>query len=201
MLSSLFTTRNKFRAVKTIGYAARTSGSALVLSVFDLPVLHANHVAIEIFYCGISRASGFCTLPLGQGVVGRIIETGCAVTRFRVGDSVAAWHPDTDMAESYVKHWVVEDQCVQSIPGDLDLSRIAPLLLNSTSNDWASNRAESSGLLTSISRLPHCEFIRVEDINQIFERNENWKVATHWIIDMQASLNDALEADWAIPSR
>jgi len=56
-------------------------------------------------------------------------------------------------------------------------------------------------VLDSISSIPKCEFIRLEKINQVFACNENSDVGAHWIIDMQTSMNEALDAVWLITSR
>ncbi|WP_435164121.1 NAD(P)-dependent alcohol dehydrogenase [Falsirhodobacter sp. 1013] len=84
--------------MQTLGYAAKTSGSALEPMAFDRRDLRPEDVAIEILYCGVCHSDlhtvrndwGFSTYPVvpGHEIIGRVTEVGSAVTDFLVGDHV-----------------------------------------------------------------------------------------------------------------
>lgn len=83
----------------TIGYAARSAESPLALLSFERRELRGNDVAIEILYCGVCHSDlhvarndwGSSVYPVvpGHEIVGRIIDIGAQVTRFKVGENVA----------------------------------------------------------------------------------------------------------------
>lgn len=85
--------------MKTIGYAAHSSESDLVPYNFERRGLRANDVAIEILYCGVCHSDlhtvrgdwGEQPYPLipGHEIVGRVIEVGPDVKKFKSGDNVA----------------------------------------------------------------------------------------------------------------
>lgn len=85
--------------MKTIGYAAHSSESKLVPFHFERRDLRPNDVAIEILYCGICHSDlhqvkndwGFSQYPMvpGHEIVGKVIEIGPNVTKYKVGDNVA----------------------------------------------------------------------------------------------------------------
>jgi len=85
--------------MKTIGYAATTPSAQLQPYAFERRALRANDVALEILYCGVCHTDlhqarddwGGSEYPIvpGHEIVGRVIDTGSAVTRFKVGDAVA----------------------------------------------------------------------------------------------------------------
>ena len=85
--------------MKTLGYAARSAGAALAPYTFERRALRPNDVAMEILYCGVCHTDlhmarndwGWSTYPMvpGHEIVGRVIEVGSEVTRFKTGDSVA----------------------------------------------------------------------------------------------------------------
>lgn len=85
--------------MKTIGYAAKSSESPLAPLSFERRALRGNDIAIEILYCGVCHSDlhvarndwGFSEYPIvpGHEIVGRIIEIGTEVSRFKVGENVA----------------------------------------------------------------------------------------------------------------
>lgn len=85
--------------MKTIGYAAESAGAPLAPYTFERRVLRANDVAMEILYCGVCHSDlhmarndwGGSMYPLvpGHEIIGRVIEVGRDVTRFKIGDAVA----------------------------------------------------------------------------------------------------------------
>lgn len=85
--------------MKTIGYAAHSSTSDLVPFHFEYRNLRDNDVAIEILYSGICHSDlhqvrndwGFSQYPMvpGHEIVGKVIEIGAKVTKYKVGDRVA----------------------------------------------------------------------------------------------------------------
>jgi uncharacterized zinc-type alcohol dehydrogenase-like protein len=85
--------------MQTIGYAAQSPDSPLAPFVFERRALRPNDIAMEILYCGICHSDmhmahndwGLSEYPVvpGHEIVGRVIEIGSAVTRFKVGDNVA----------------------------------------------------------------------------------------------------------------
>lgn len=85
--------------MKTIGYAAQSAGAPLEPFAFDRRALRPNDVAMEILYCGVCHTDihmvrndwGFSIFPIvpGHEIVGRVLEVGSAVRRFKPGDAVA----------------------------------------------------------------------------------------------------------------
>lgn len=85
--------------MKTIGYAAQNASSPLAPFEFERRALRPNDVAMEILYCGVCHSDlhtahndwGWTSYPivLGHEIVGRVIEVGTEVTRYKVGDHVA----------------------------------------------------------------------------------------------------------------
>ncbi len=85
--------------MKTIGYAAQSSESPLAPFAFERRALRPNDVAMEILYCGVCHSDlhmarndwGISLYPLvpGHEIIGRVIEVGSEVTRFKRGDAVA----------------------------------------------------------------------------------------------------------------
>lgn len=85
--------------MKTIGYAAHSATEPLKPFSFERRSLRENDVAMEILYCGVCHSDlhtarsdwAGTTYPVvpGHEIVGRVIETGVGVTKFKVGDSVA----------------------------------------------------------------------------------------------------------------
>ncbi|KAF1855196.1 hypothetical protein Lal_00003743 [Lupinus albus] len=83
----------------TIGYAAQTAAAPLAPFKFERRELRPNDVAMEILYCGVCHSDlhqarndwGFSLYPIvpGHEIIGRVIEVGPAVTRYKVGDNVA----------------------------------------------------------------------------------------------------------------
>lgn len=82
--------------MQTIGYAAFSAGDVLAPLTFERRALRPDDVAIEILYCGICHtdlhmvrddwsATKYPIVP-GHEIVGRVIETGAEVTRFKAGD-------------------------------------------------------------------------------------------------------------------
>jgi uncharacterized zinc-type alcohol dehydrogenase-like protein len=85
--------------MKTIGYAAQSAASPLAPFEFERRALRANDVAMEVLYCGICHTDlhqsrndwGWSAYPIvpGHEIVGRVIDVGSSVTRYKKGDHVA----------------------------------------------------------------------------------------------------------------
>ncbi|PKU24800.1 NAD(P)-dependent alcohol dehydrogenase [Telmatospirillum siberiense] len=85
--------------MKTIGYAAQSAESPLAPYAFERRTLRSNDILMEVLYCGICHTDlhmahndwGWTQYPVvpGHEIVGRVIEIGSDVTRYKVGDSVA----------------------------------------------------------------------------------------------------------------
>ena len=85
--------------MKTVGYAAQSPKTALAPFAFVRRGLRDNDVAMEILYCGVCHSDlhtarndwGWTSYPIvpGHEIVGRVTATGNAVTRYKVGDTVA----------------------------------------------------------------------------------------------------------------
>jgi alcohol dehydrogenase (NADP+) len=81
-----------------LGYAAKSATDDLTLYRFTRRDLRANDVAIEILYCGVCHSDlhtarndwGGTTYPVvpGHEIIGRVVNVGDAVTRFKSGDWV-----------------------------------------------------------------------------------------------------------------
>ncbi len=79
-------------------YASQSPTARLDLFNFDRRALRADDVAIEILHCGVCHSDihsvrndwGGAKYPLvpGHEIIGRVIEVGPEVTRFKAGDSV-----------------------------------------------------------------------------------------------------------------
>lgn len=84
--------------MKTIGYAAPSSTSPLAPFHFERRDLRANDVAIEILFCGVCHSDlhsvrndwGGSQYPLvpGHEIIGRVVDVGPAVKKYKVGDNV-----------------------------------------------------------------------------------------------------------------
>ncbi|WP_157722984.1 alcohol dehydrogenase catalytic domain-containing protein, partial [Stenotrophomonas pictorum] len=85
--------------MKTHGYAAYDPTSPLAPFTFERRALRSNDVAMEILYCGVCHSDlhtarndwGWSYYPIvpGHEIVGRVIEVGAEVSRYKVGDHVA----------------------------------------------------------------------------------------------------------------
>ena len=85
--------------MKTIGYAAHSRAAALAPFAFERRALRSNDVSMEILYCGVCHSDlhtvrndwGWSYYPIGPGheIVGRVLDVGPDVTRYKVGDHVA----------------------------------------------------------------------------------------------------------------
>lgn len=85
--------------MKTIGYAAYSPDAPLAPFAFERRALRPNDVAMEILYCGVCHSDlhtarndwGWSYYPIvpGHEIVGRVIEIGSAVSKYKVGDHVA----------------------------------------------------------------------------------------------------------------
>jgi uncharacterized zinc-type alcohol dehydrogenase-like protein len=83
--------------IQARGYAAPDARSPLVPFDFERRAPGPSDVRIQILYCGICHTDlhhsrndwGSAVYPLvpGHEIVGRVVEVGAAVTRFRVGDT------------------------------------------------------------------------------------------------------------------
>lgn len=84
--------------MKTVGYAAYSSDAEMKPYHFERRALRANDVAIEILYSGVCHSDlhtvngdwGPQPYPLvpGHEIVGRVLEVGPEVSRYKVGDQV-----------------------------------------------------------------------------------------------------------------
>ncbi|MBF9232161.1 NAD(P)-dependent alcohol dehydrogenase [Microvirga sp. BT350] len=84
---------------KTFGYAAQSVGARLTPFSFERRALRPNDVAMEILYCGVCHSDlhwarndwGWSAYPVvpGHEIIGRVIEVGSEVTRFKADDHVA----------------------------------------------------------------------------------------------------------------
>jgi len=85
--------------MKTIGYATYSKDSQLEPFKFERRNLRSNDVAIEILYSGICHSDlhqarndwGFSEYPMvpGHEIIGKVIDTGNDVKKYKVGDTVA----------------------------------------------------------------------------------------------------------------
>lgn len=85
--------------MKTVGYAAHSSDAYMVPYHFERRDLRPNDVSIEILYSGVCHSDlhtvngdwGPQPYPLvpGHEIVGRVLETGPDVKKYKVGDNVA----------------------------------------------------------------------------------------------------------------
>ncbi len=83
----------------TIGYAAQSARAPLAPFSFERRALRPNDIAMEVLYCGICHTDlhqarndwGWSQYPIvpGHEIVGRVIEVGSDVTRYKLGDAVA----------------------------------------------------------------------------------------------------------------
>ncbi len=84
--------------MNVLGYAAPTAKADLVPYNFERHNTRANDVVIEIFYCGICHTDlhyvqndwGASIYPLvpGNEIIGRVVNVGADVSRFKPGDHV-----------------------------------------------------------------------------------------------------------------
>nr|WP_230951617.1 NAD(P)-dependent alcohol dehydrogenase [Burkholderia diffusa] len=84
--------------MKARGYAAHSASSPLRLFDFERRDARATDVVIQILYCGVCHSDvhnarndwGRSRYPMvpGHEIVGRVLEVGAEVTRFKIGDSV-----------------------------------------------------------------------------------------------------------------
>lgn len=85
--------------MKTIGYAARSAEAALAPFSFERREPRGNDVVMEILYCGVCHSDlhsarndwGWTTYPNvpGHEIVGRVLEVGPDVQKYKPGDHVA----------------------------------------------------------------------------------------------------------------
>jgi len=85
--------------MKTIGFACTAANEPLAPFSFERRAPRANDVVMEILYCGVCHSDlhwarndwGWTIFPAvpGHEIVGRVIETGPGVTRYKIGDHVA----------------------------------------------------------------------------------------------------------------
>lgn len=84
--------------MKTVGYAAHSANAHMTPYHFERRALRANDVAIEILYSGVCHSDlhtvngdwGPQAYPLvpGHEIIGKVLEVGSDVTRYKVGDHV-----------------------------------------------------------------------------------------------------------------
>ena len=83
---------------QTYGYAAQDAGSPLASFEFQRRDLREHDVRIDVLYCGVChsdlhqarnewRNTLYPVVP-GHEIVGRVVETGSGVTRFKTGELV-----------------------------------------------------------------------------------------------------------------
>ena len=84
--------------ITTRGYAAQNATSSLTPFTFERREPGPHDVQIEILYCGICHsdlhqvrndwAGSMYPMVPGHEIVGRVIKTGSAVSKFKTGDLV-----------------------------------------------------------------------------------------------------------------
>lgn len=84
--------------VKVIGYAAHSPTQSLELFKFERRTPRSDDVLIEVLYCGVCHSDlhmarndwGWSFYPLvpGHEVIGKVVEVGSGVSKFKVGDRV-----------------------------------------------------------------------------------------------------------------
>ncbi|MDB5317513.1 MAG: Alcohol dehydrogenase zinc-binding domain protein [Rhodospirillales bacterium] len=84
--------------MKTLGFACTAVNAPLAPYSFERRAPRANDVVMEILYCGVCHSDlhwarndwGWTVFPAipGHEIVGRVIEVGAEVTKFRIGDHV-----------------------------------------------------------------------------------------------------------------
>lgn len=85
--------------MKTIGFACTSADVPLAPLSFERRAPRTNDVVMEILYCGVCHSDlhwakndwGWTVFPAipGHEIIGRVIETGTDVTRYKAGDFVA----------------------------------------------------------------------------------------------------------------
>ncbi|WP_034995546.1 NAD(P)-dependent alcohol dehydrogenase [Beijerinckia mobilis] len=85
--------------MKTIGFACTAVDEPLAPFSFERRAPRSNDVVMEILYCGVCHSDlhwarndwGWTIFPAvpGHEIIGRVIETGPGVTRYKIGDHVA----------------------------------------------------------------------------------------------------------------
>lgn len=85
--------------MKTVGYAAHASDKPLEPYHFERRALRDEDVSIEILYCGVCHSDlhtaendwGWSQYPVvpGHEIVGKVLEVGKGVTKYKQGDHVA----------------------------------------------------------------------------------------------------------------
>jgi alcohol dehydrogenase (NADP+) len=85
-------------SINTLGYAAQSATGALAPYRFERRATRPTDVVIDILYCGVCHSDlhtarndwGWTTYPVvpGHEIIGRVVEAGSAVTRFKAGDNV-----------------------------------------------------------------------------------------------------------------
>ncbi|HWQ07845.1 MAG TPA: NAD(P)-dependent alcohol dehydrogenase [Holophaga sp.] len=84
--------------LNVLGYAANSPESALAPHRFERRDPRPDDVAIQVIYCGVCHSDlhtarndwGWTTYPIvpGHEIIGRVVEVGPEVTRFKPGDAV-----------------------------------------------------------------------------------------------------------------
>lgn len=85
--------------MKTMGYAAHAADKPLEPYHFERRALRSEDVSIEILCCGVCHSDlhtaqndwGWTQYPIvpGHEIVGRVLEVGSGVTKYKIGDHVA----------------------------------------------------------------------------------------------------------------
>ncbi len=85
--------------MKTVGFACTAVNEPLARFTFDRRAPRPNDVVMEILYCGVCHSDlhwarndwGWTVFPAipGHEIVGRVIDAGPEVTRYKIGDHVA----------------------------------------------------------------------------------------------------------------
>ena len=109
--------------IKSIGYAATDSQSPLAPFRFERRAPTPADVQLEILYCGVCHSdlhvvrsewgrSNYPCVP-GHEIVGRVVQAGSAVTKFRVGDiaAVGCMVDSCQHCQPCLKGW--EQDCVE----------------------------------------------------------------------------------------
>ena len=113
--------------MKTIGYAAHSPSEELVPYHFERRDLRSNDISIEILYSGICHSDlhtvngdwGEQSYPLipGHEIVGKVIEVGTEVTKFKVGQHVGVGCMVDSCQECIQCHNHEEQFCQEGLTG------------------------------------------------------------------------------------
>lgn len=174
-------------------YAAHSPTSRLGLFEFDRRSPRADDVVIEILYCGVCHSDvhnvrndwGNAQYPMvpGHEIVGRVLAVGPEVTRFKAGDRVGVGCLVESCRTCKACGKGLEQYCENG--ATYTYNATDPVDGTCTHGGYSEKVvvAEHFGIHSDI------EVIRIQDINEAYERMLKADVKYRFVIDM-ASLND-----------